>query len=49
MAVRLYDRLRELGVTVVSVVHEPTVVAWHTHRLHLSGADGGWSVETGAA
>lgn len=45
MACALLDRCRALGITVVSVAHAPDVVAWHARRLHLTGEDGGWTLD----
>ena len=45
MARALLDRCRALDITVVSVAHDPDVAAWHARRLHLTGEDGGWTLD----
>ena len=39
----LYARLRESGVTLISIAHRPAVLKHHTHVLHLLG-DGAWKL-----
>lgn len=39
----LYTRLRESGVTLISIAHRPAVLKHHTHVLHLLG-DGAWKL-----
>ena len=39
----LYKRLRESGVTLISIAHRPAVLQHHTHVLHLLG-DGAWKL-----
>jgi putative ATP-binding cassette transporter len=39
----LYRRLRNAGVTVISIAHRPAVLRYHTHVLHLSGG-GVWAL-----
>lgn len=43
----LYQRLRESGVTLVSIAHRPTVLKHHTHVLELKG-DGAWELHDAA-
>ena len=40
---RMYEALRALGITLVSVTHHPGVLKYHRHVLTLVG-DGRWSV-----
>jgi len=40
---RMYEALRALGITLVSVTHHPGVLRYHRHVLELVG-DGTWSV-----
>ncbi len=39
----LYDALRALGITLVSVTHHPGLLKYHARVLTLTG-DGGWAV-----
>ncbi len=39
----MYEELRTLGITLVSVTHHPGVLKYHRHVLELVG-DGSWSV-----
>ena len=40
---RMYEALRALGITLVSVTHHPGVLKYHRHVLELVG-DGSWNV-----
>lgn len=40
---KLYRRLQDAGVTVISIAHRPAVLRYHTHVLHLSGG-GVWAL-----
>jgi len=44
----LYTRLRESGVTLISIAHRPAVLQHHTHVLHLLG-DGAWKLHEASA
>lgn len=44
----LYARLRESGVTLISIAHRPAVLQYHTHVLHLLG-DGAWKLHEASA
>lgn len=39
----LYARLRESGMTLISIAHRPAVLQYHTHVLQLLG-DGAWEL-----
>jgi putative ATP-binding cassette transporter len=39
----MYEALRALGITLVSVTHHPGVLKYHRHVLELVG-DGSWAV-----
>ena len=39
----LYDALRALGITLVSVTHHPGLLKYHARVLELTG-DGSWAV-----
>lgn len=43
---RLYNKLRELNVTVVSIGHRPSLIKYHDTILRLSQASDGWAIET---
>ncbi|HOB67558.1 ABC transporter ATP-binding protein/permease [Ottowia sp.] len=40
---RLYQRLLDADVTLISIAHRAAVLAWHTHVLELTGA-GRWQL-----
>ncbi|MFZ6658949.1 ABC transporter ATP-binding protein/permease [Undibacterium sp. TJN19] len=44
----LYARLRESGVTLISIAHRPAVLKHHTHVLQLLG-DGAWKLHDASA
>ena len=44
----LYQRLRESGVTLVSIAHRHSVLQHHSHVLELKG-DGAWQLHAAAA
>jgi len=45
---RCLQRCLDLGITMVSVLHRPTAMAFHKRVLRLDGT-GGWSLEEGQA
>jgi putative ATP-binding cassette transporter len=44
----LYQRLRETGVTLVSIAHRHSVLEHHTHVLEFK-SDGAWALHDAAA
>jgi len=44
----LYARLRDSGMTLISIAHRPAVLRHHTHVLHLTG-EGAWEVHEAGA
>lgn len=44
---KLYRRMQDAGVTVISIAHRPAVLRYHTHVLHLSGG-GVWALAEAA-
>ena len=44
---KLYRRMQDAGVTVISIAHRPAVLRYHTHVLHLSGG-GVWALAKAA-
>jgi vitamin B12/bleomycin/antimicrobial peptide transport system ATP-binding/permease protein len=42
---RLYDALREMRITVVSVGHRPSLLRYHDTLLRLGKDDGSWTIE----
>ncbi|CDF39869.1 unnamed protein product [Chondrus crispus] len=42
---RMYDMIRGLGVTVVSVGHRPSLLAYHDKILRLGKSNSGWELE----
>lgn len=42
---RMYKKLRELNITVVSIGHRPSLLKYHDKILRVSRDDKGWSLE----
>ena len=42
---RLYENLRSRNIRLISVTHRPSLLAYHTHALHLGHTPDSWRVE----
>lgn len=41
----MYARAKELGITLITISHRPSLFKYHDLLLRLSGEDGKWSIE----
>jgi len=41
---RMYTHAKELGITLITISHRPSLFKYHTHLLRLTGEKGSWEL-----